>query len=200
MFGEADALRVFPQDKEHRLTLSTLSPGHAREALRRITRDAHETVDATFGRFDLADPDDYRAFLTAHARALPALEAWLDAHQPEDFRGWQAVRRGPALLADLAALGIAPPATLAIDLPDDIASVCGATYVLEGSRMGGALLSRRVPEGLPRAYLGAPSQSGLWRSFAADLDRLLPDAAAVDRAGAAALATFDLFGKTVAAE
>ena len=193
------APRLRSCQKEFRLSLSTLSPGHARDALRRATRDAHNAVDATFGQFDLGDASSYRAFLIAHARVVPALEAWLDAHQLEAFSGWRDARRGPALLADLAALGEPVPPTVAIDLPDDIASVCGATYVLEGSRMGGALLSRRVPAALPSAYLGAPSQSALWRAFAADLDRLLPDAQAIDRAGAAALGTFALFGKAVAA-
>lgn len=176
-----------------------MSSGGARDELRRATRDAHDTVDATFGQFDLGDAAAYRAFLTAHARVVPALENWLDEHQPDSMDGWRAVRRGPALLADLAALGAPVPPAVAIDMPCDIASVCGATYVLEGSRMGGALLSRRVPTGLPFAYLGAPSQSAHWRSFVADLDRLLPDAPAVERAGTAALATFTLFGKAVAA-
>jgi heme oxygenase len=165
-----------------------------------VTRDAHETVDASFGRFDLGDPADYRAFLTAHAAIVPALEAWLDAHRPAELSGWQAVRRGPALLADLAALGQPAPPSVAITLPADTASVCGATYVLEGSRMGGALLSRRVAADLPSTYLGAPSQVALWRGFFADLDHLLPDAAAVDRAGEAALATFVLFRTAGATE
>ncbi|CAN5366446.1 hypothetical protein BH10PSE13_BH10PSE13_16210 [soil metagenome] len=184
--------------EEFRLTLSTLSPGHARDALRRATRDAHEAVDASFSRFDLSDTDAYRTFLIVHAQVVPALEAWLNVHQPDSLGGWRTVRRGPALLADLAALGEPAPPTVAIDLPDDTATICGATYVLEGSRMGGALLSRRVPAGLPADYLRAPSQSALWRSFVADLDRLLPDAQAIERAGAAALATFALFGKAVA--
>lgn len=150
-------------------------------------------MDAAFGRYTLADPAGYRAFLTAHARIVPALEAWLDAHQPETLKGWQAVRRGPALLADLAALDVPPPPTAEINLDSDIASVCGATYVLEGSRMGGALLARSVAPQLPRAYLGYPTQVALWRAFATELDRLLPDEAATARAGTAALAVFNLF-------
>lgn len=168
-------------------------PGRARDALRAATRDAHEAVDATFGGFDLTEKGGYARFLRAHARVVPALEAWLDDHQPDALAGWQAVRRGPALIADLAALGESAPDPVPLNLPADIASVCGATYVLEGSRLGGAFLSRSVPDGLPKGYLGAPPQSALWRDFAAQLDALLPDEAATDRAGETALAIFALF-------
>lgn len=171
-------------------TPSTSSP---RDALRAATRDSHEGVDAAFGQFDLADEASYRAFLTAHARVVPSVEAFLDAHQPADLQPWAEVRRWPALRADLAALGIAPPATVPFAMASDIASVCGVTYVLEGSRMGGALLSRRVAPGLPSAYLGAPPQIPLWRAFFAGLDDHLATPDAVDRACQAALQTFQVF-------
>ncbi|MCE7797328.1 biliverdin-producing heme oxygenase [Sphingobium sufflavum] len=164
-----------------------------RDALRSATRDAHAMVDEAFGRFDLAEDASYRAFLTAHARIVPSVEAWLDAHQPVDMQPWTLVRRWPALSADLAELGIEPPTPVPFALSGDIASVCGVTYVLEGSRMGGALLSRRVASGLPAAYLGAPSQVALWRGFFASLDEHLPTQEAIDRACDAALRTFDAF-------
>ena len=47
--------------------------------LRAATASDHDAVDAGFGRYDLTDADDYRAFLIAHARALPAIETWLAA-------------------------------------------------------------------------------------------------------------------------
>lgn len=150
-------------------------------------------MDEAFGRFDLAEEASYRAFLTAHARVVPSVEAWLDAHQPADMHGWMAARRWPVLKADLAALGIEPPAPVPFTMAADIASACGVTYVLEGSRMGGALLSRRVAPGLPAAYLGAPSQVALWREFFASLDRHLPTQDAVDHACRAAIQTFSLF-------
>ncbi|HEX7872370.1 MAG TPA: biliverdin-producing heme oxygenase [Sphingobium sp.] len=161
--------------------------------MRRATRDSHAVVDEAFGRFDLGDPKSYRGFLTAHARIVPAVEAWLDAHQPEDMQGWSLVRRTPGLLADLAELGVDAPEPVAFDPPHDAATACGVTYVMEGSRLGGTFLSRQIGAGLPRAYLGAPSQSALWRDFLAHLDRHLLDAEAVERACKAALDTFDVF-------
>jgi heme oxygenase len=164
-----------------------------RDALRQATREAHATVDEAFGRFDLGNATSYCDFLIAHARVVPAVEAWLDAHQPDDMQPWTEVRRGPALLADLAALGIEAPAPISFDMPADIASVCGVTYVLEGSRMGGALLARRVATDLPSAYLGAPSQVALWRAFFAGLDQHLATPEAVENACAAALHIFRIF-------
>ena len=49
---------------------------HAR--MRAATRPCHEEVDGLFGRFDLADPASYGAFLTAHAMALVPVEDWAD--------------------------------------------------------------------------------------------------------------------------
>ncbi|MFT3967588.1 MAG: biliverdin-producing heme oxygenase [Sphingobium sp.] len=123
----------------------------------------------------------------------PAVEAWLDAHQPEDMAGWSLVRRTPGLLADLTELGMAAPEPIAFDVPADIATTCGVTYVMEGSRLGGTFLSRQIGADLPKAYLGAPSQSALWRAFLASLDTHLPDAAAMERACRAALDTFGIF-------
>ena len=66
--------------------------------LRSATAADHDAVDAGFGRYDLTDTEDYRAFLIAHAKALPAVEAWLSA-----IPGLAAVRsRGAALAEDLA--------------------------------------------------------------------------------------------------
>lgn len=150
-------------------------------------------MDEAFGHFDLTKESSYRTFLTAHARVVPSVEAWLDEHQPADMRPWTQVRRWPALRADLAALGISPPVPVPFAMATDIASVCGATYVLEGSRMGGALLSRRVSPGLPAAYLGAPPQIALWRAFFTSLDLHLPTQDAIDRACEAAIQTFNIF-------
>lgn len=78
-------------------------------------------------------------------------------------------------------------------MPGDIATVCGVTYVMEGSRMGGGLLARRVGPDLPAAYLGAPAQIALWRAFLDSLDTHLTSAHDIARAGEAANRIFDLF-------
>lgn len=141
------------------------------QRLRRETRVDHERVDAAFGRFDLADPADYAAFLSAQARVLPVAEQVLDpaALVP----GWTA--RAALLRADLADLSLAPPATVTVKLPAEGPARWGGIYVLEGSRLGGAVLSRRVAPGLPTAFLGAVHAPGAWRDLLAALDRLAPE-------------------------
>ena len=162
--------------------------------LRAATASDHDAVDAGFGRYDLSDADDYRAFLIAHAKALPAVEAWLGG-----IPGLAAVRsRGEALAADLAALGEEMPTPMAFDLPPSEAAGWGAMYVVEGSRLGGVMLSRSVTEGMPSAYLGAKHLSGEWRALLAAIDRQPADDAWVAQAIVGARAAFALYRRAPA--
>ncbi|RXD03831.1 hypothetical protein EQZ23_16195 [Sphingomonas sp. UV9] len=157
--------------------------------LRDATASDHDAVDAGFGRYDLRDADDYRAFLIAHARALPAVEAWLDG-----IPGLSVVRsRVEALAADLAALGEEMPVPMNFDLAPSEAAGWGAMYVVEGSRLGGIMLSRSVRDGMPSAYLGARHLSGEWRTLLAAIDRQPADEAWIADAVAGAKAAFALY-------
>jgi len=149
----------------------------------------HDTVDAAFGGFDLADPADYGRFLTAHARALPAVEAVLG-----EVSGLPPLRpRTPLLAADLAGLGLSMPAPLPFVLDGSRAAAFGAAYVVEGSRLGGGVLSRAVPAGLPNAYLTATHLPGEWRGFLAALDAAAENEAWIAEAIASGRATFALY-------
>ena len=168
----------------------------ARNILRTATAARHDAVDAAFGRFDLTDRESYGRFLTAHARALPAVENALGACD-----GIPAFApRTELLRADLAALGLALPDPLPLAPPESDAAAFGALYVIEGSRLGGAMLVRRVPEGLPHAYLSATHQPGCWRAFGETLDRAERAGGPgwIVRAIAAAEATFDLYAMAAA--
>jgi heme oxygenase len=135
--------------------------------LRSATRGDHEAVDAAFGDFAIDTAAGYRDFLTAHARILPLAERLI---QPGALiENWQG--RSAALLADLAALGGDTPDDLAFALPEGEAARWGALYVMEGSRLGGAVLARHVGEGLPAAYLGARHPQGGWRALLERLDQ-----------------------------
>ncbi|WP_245648699.1 biliverdin-producing heme oxygenase [Sphingomonas sanxanigenens] len=134
--------------------------------LRLATRAGHDAVDAAFGAFGFDTVDAYRRFLMAHARILPIAERLID---PASLvAGWQP--RADGLAADLAALGAAMPATVDLAPPADIAERWGALYVIEGSRLGGVMLARSVPEGLPTAYLSATHPPGGWKRLLAALD------------------------------
>jgi len=130
-------------------------------ALREATRAGHDTVDALFGQFALDDVLSYAAFLTAHAKALIPVEDWADCARL--IPHWTG--RKVALYHDLDALGRPLPPFEPLDWPRDLAGRWGAAYVLEGSRLGGGMLSRQVPPGLPCAYLGAVHERGGWQNF-----------------------------------
>ncbi|MGF7170588.1 heme oxygenase [Sphingobium xanthum] len=132
---------------------------HAR--LRAATRACHDKVDALFGQFDLADAASYGKFLTAHAMALVPVEDWADVGRL--IPGWSG--RKVALYEDLAALGLTFPPFEPLSWPRDPAARWGAAYVIEGSRLGGLMLSRSIGEGLPRAYLSARHGPGGWQSL-----------------------------------
>ena len=165
----------------------------AHAELRAATAGDHEAVDAAFARFDLNDPADYAGFLMAHARALPAIEAALSG-----FPTLPPMRPRRALLADdLARLGYPMPVAVEFTIPHDIATAFGTAYVVEGSRLGGGLLARRVGPGLPTAYLAAVHQPGEWRAFSQALDHAAGEAGAewLDRSIAAARAVFRIYAR-----
>jgi heme oxygenase len=135
--------------------------------LRSATAPDHEAVDAAFAIFDLSDRDQYRRFLLAHARAVFAVEGALtDADRAVAWSSRRAM-----IERDLVAMGAAAPLAMALALPGDAAAAWGMAYVLEGSRLGGRLLARRVGAGLPVDYLGAAHDAGGWQAFRDDLDR-----------------------------
>lgn len=160
------------------------------EALRHRTAACHERVDRAFSGFDLADAASYRAFLVAHARALPAAEAIGTAITLPPVRP-----RTPLLAADLATLGVAMPVALGFAPPTGDAAAWGVRYVVEGSRLGGGILAKRVGAGLPHAYLSARHEPGEWRAFAQAIDQAAAaqDEGWIDDAIIAAEACFDLY-------
>ncbi len=169
------------------------STGSVRSSLRAVTAPAHARVDAAFGAFVLTSRDGYGRFLQAQARALLPLEAALDAGGAERVvASWPARRRTPALEADLAELGLSVPAVAPLAAVREPAAILGTIYVLEGSRLGGALLKRSIPPALPATFL-APGPAALWRDLLTQLETALSAPALQARAIDAALATFAQF-------
>lgn len=168
----------------------------ARSLLRTATASAHERVDRAFGALDLGNRDEYRRFLIAQAGPLLTVEAAIDAFDPTALLpDWPERRRGPLLVADLAELDAPAPLPERFEI-DSQAAVLGAIYVLEGSRLGGALLARNVPMDLPARFIRCAPAPKRWQSLIEVMDHhlILPDqhAVAVD----AARAVFDLFWRS----
>lgn len=168
----------------------------ARFALRAATSDAHERLDARFSTFDLAHPVDYGAFLRAQAGAFFPMEDALDAACAEVvIADWPQRRRSAALRADLAALDLPEPAPVPVPVPASDAAILGALYVLEGSRLGGAMLIRRVPDTWPRSFLAGGNPT-LWRALVKVLDERLSSQADIDEAAHSASSVFDAFASS----
>ena len=165
----------------------------ARIELRAATRDEHDRVDAAFSRFGLADKESYVRFLQAQAGAFLPLEAAIAVSSPERVvSDWHARQRAALLREDLAELGGAPGHLPEVAQFETIPELLGTLYVLEGSRLGGALLSRSLPDGFPRRFLGS-SDPTLWRSLTELLDRVLVTKSDREAAVSAAKSTFARF-------
>ncbi|MDB5412654.1 MAG: heme oxygenase [Rubritepida sp.] len=162
-----------------------------RNLLRQATAPLHEAVEARFEGLDLTDAADYGRFLAIHAMSILPLEAALDdAGIAATLPDWHARKRGAALAEDLAALGQPMPEGHTIRLASG-AEALGAAYVLEGSRLGAAMLLRQIPEGLPTAFLRHGHKERLWQSFLPHLEGLT--AAQTDLAVLGAQRAFGLF-------
>ena len=177
------------------------SPGSARIALRDATAACHASVDQAYSHFDLSHRAGYGLFLRAHQACVGPLEAALDeAGATRLVPEWASQGRAHLLDADLADLGIDAggwqPMTVVRPLGAP-AAMLGALYVLEGSRFGGAVLARRVANGLPTRYLAAPSNPGLWRALISALDRELRTPQTMAAAIGAASAVFRMFEASV---
>jgi heme oxygenase len=166
-----------------------------REVLRRSTAVEHGRVDDIFSRFDLGRRHSYGWFLEAQAAALIPTEDALDRLGAADvLPDWPQRRRSNLLKADLVELSITVPEPFdPLPLSSDKASLLGAIYVLEGSRLGGALLKRAVADGLPQRFLDARQDAGSWRTLLKSLDEFLIRPNEVDAAVVAARCTFACF-------
>jgi heme oxygenase len=171
-----------------------------RFALKAATDDVHRELDERLSRLDLARPEDYRRFLHVQARTVPPIEAALAAGGLDELvEGWSETRRTAALQTDLAELGDNMPEPAAAPAMSSVAALLGTAYVLEGSRLGGRVLTSHVGPDLPSSFLAADGALGAWPAVVAALDRLLYSDDLIGEAKDAARQCFALF-LNVAAE
>lgn len=163
-----------------------------RNALRAGTAEYHTIVDDLFGRFDMTDRRQYGAFLAGHARVVPVIELALEQGGiARLLSDWPERRRRDMLASDLATLHIQSPSLLdGIAFSSDEA-LWGAVYVLEGSKMGGAMLAKRVPAEFPATYLSYQGPKGALKAFMDKLNET--EAVNEENAISAARAVFAAF-------
>jgi heme oxygenase (biliverdin-IX-beta and delta-forming) len=165
-----------------------------RFALKSATDPLHEELDAALSRLNLGDRADYARFLKFNARTVPVIEAELAAGGiGEMVEGWNDARRSTAIERDLAELGEAMPEPAPAPPIEGPAALLGTAYVLEGSRLGGQVLQRRIGEGLPAHFLNHPSGVGPWKGLIAVLESHLYSDALIGEAKDAARRCFAWF-------
>ncbi len=198
------------------MTVSNSSAGQANQALlhalRQATQSHHRQIEQNARLARLLQPDltfsEYQAIL---ARMLGFLEPLEDAiaASPEAFLFQTDLgdrRKAPWLVQDLLSLGLDASATAAIPrtpsqaLPvvTTQAEAAGVLYVLEGSTLGGQLISRHLerslniePEQGGRFYAGYGQENGrMWSLFRQWLGSLTLDDRQVQQAASAAVQTF----------
>jgi heme oxygenase (biliverdin-IX-beta and delta-forming) len=197
----AVSLDIFPEmDRGVRDALPKNVAGSGlRALLREKTSAAHARLDSALQAVELRSAPQYCRFLEAHAEVLLPLEtALVHSGVRRLFADWDQRTRSRALVADIARLGGALRPFDLLERFDD-AGVLGAMYVLEGSRLGAAVMRDIVAQSPDQAvrdataYLSHGAQQRLWPSFLVMLEhhgaRLDDATGAVD----AAHQTFALF-------
>jgi heme oxygenase len=165
-----------------------------RAALRAGTRADHERVDALYSRFHLGQAPHYRLFLIAQASAhIPVEEALDSAGAGAILPDWTHRKRAQLLRSDLAEIGAEPAAAMPAPNFSGLPALLGGLYVIEGSRLGGALLKRGLRPGTPARFLGTPAEPGSWRQLIATIDASIGAPDEIATAISAAQAVFRLF-------
>jgi len=176
-------------------------------ALRAATASRHEILDSNMPLAQ-AEPTlaDYRDHLGLLREWLAPIEAWQARFRdgPQDSALLPPAPHLPLIDADLRHASLpphaVPPSTAQAGLApfhaDSAAYRWGVSYVIEGSRLGGAVLHRRLAERLaphPLRYLHADGEppGPRWQHFIRALRAQVQDDAGIEAACAGACDAFD---------
>ena len=190
--------------------------------IRHVTASCHAKLEGEVNWEEaFHSPSGYFELLQRFQRVVEPLEsicASIDTSLvPDSPLSWRqrlrrdirALAEGYGLDTELADTQLRPANTKFIH---DLPTALGALYVLEGSALGGQMLSRQlrlraakwsrnltnVEEGQPveidTYFMGRGEDTGLhWREFCQRLERELSEEADADAAAEAALTTFEIF-------
>jgi heme oxygenase len=173
-----------------------------KESTRKQHEDVEGAVDVMSKLFSLEDYKKllakFRSFYAAYEPAIPYEELKAAGFDYDERR------KLPSLDADAKALGIDAVAVFT-DLPDvsSLPKAFGSIYVIEGSTLGGQVISRHLKE-----HLGLTPDSGgaffasygakvgpMWKQFGEAITRFSGEGAHDDEIVEAAKQTFDSINK-----
>jgi heme oxygenase len=177
---------------------SSLSTSGPLATLRAATHDHHERIDRLMDVERMRDAAHYATVLQVFDGFLAGWEPAVAAALPARGQAWLRARsRRPFLRRDLQALGLAgrPAADLAFTSE---AAAWGSVYVLEGSALGGRVITRTLADAGIDADHGAAYFHGwggatgaMWREARELLAAELATPAALAQACEGARRTFD---------
>lgn len=132
-----------------------MPPSPRRFHLRERTSEHHAAVDAAVGSFHSLE--HYGTYLQGLLAFRQPVEQKLDrAFWPSFFESWRPTPLTPSIMADMHDLNVKIDHALPIiSEADDLESVLGTLYVLEGSSLGARLLFLRAKELGLREEFGA---------------------------------------------
>jgi len=173
------------------------------QTLRQQTEADHRIAEAAM---PLMQPElDRTKYVACLEKLYGVVAAWEELAPvlaPDWLRALLLSRTRKSLLdRDLAAFGVtASPGRARLPLCDDLPSLLGAMYVMEGSTLGGQIIARHVQIAIPLThghgdafFRGHGSQTGpLWREFCEMLTTRIPDTQA-DKVILSAKAMFAVF-------
>lgn len=195
-------------------TQSRTPQSTVREILKVATDDYHQQLNRHAMLVGLTQPgyslEQYRKLLVAYHHLYKALESQLIAFQPPVFLQFDYSQRIklPWITLDLAFLGVDSlvsadaTAQLIEAMPvNSIGAYTGVLYVIEGSMLGGQLISRSLAANLglsreagARFYHGyGPETVVMWQAFLRFAEGIASDEEECRAAELAASQTFQLF-------
>jgi heme oxygenase len=173
----------------------------AMAALRAGTAEQHLRIENLLGLGTPFGRAHYGQVLQGFAAFLQGWEASVARALPHELRRWAAGERSARVAGDLDALGLDAPAPGAgAPALDGTAQALGSLYVLEGSALGGQLISRHLREhlGIEPATGGAyfhgegVATGARWRDFRTVVEHEIGgDGPATAQAVDAAVRTFE---------
>ena len=144
------------------------------EWLRRETRGDHSRVDQHPVLKPLLKRDltlsEYATALSALYAPIASLEEMLSRGLMAHGANYPLTQRAGLLKADIDQLGRQVKTPHGASLPESMACIVGMLYVLEGSRLGGAMIARQVESVMEnqvplRFFTTYPLQEAQWADF-----------------------------------
>jgi heme oxygenase len=173
--------------------------GHAHGCLRAATAPLHKTLDRRLVPSLITNREGYLRYLLTNFPCV-SIELGLSAaciHRL--LPDWHHRERRFALADDLLGLGVRPRPVEPLAFDNDIGTILGWSYVLEGSRLGACQILRMVDaSGNPEIcaatrFLRHGESKDLWGGFKEALSMIDNDAPAIAKACTAAETAFQCF-------